>query len=34
MKYQLKEGGSSLGLLPWHGLNKMLSFVLLTIAPH
>ena len=31
--YQLKESGTSLGLLPCHGLNKMLSFVLLTITP-
>jgi len=32
--YQLKESGSSPGLLPWHGLNKMLSFVLFTKAPY
>ena len=31
--YQLKESGTSLGLLPWHGLNKMVSFVMLIIAP-
>ena len=31
--YQLKESGTSLGLLPWHGLNKMLSFALLTTTP-
>jgi len=26
------KNGCSLGLLPWHGLNKMLSFVLITVT--